>query len=158
MNKYLKYSIYLIVAFLVVAQFFRIDKSEPESAPADDFILVSNPPEEIATIIKTACYDCHSHQSKYPWYSNVAPLSWWIKDHINEGRGHLNFSTWNTYPERRKDHKLEEFSEMVETGEMPLKSYLWVHGEARLSDEQREKLSAWAKEFRATSAASAGSD
>ena len=158
MKKYLKYAAYLIVAFLIIGQFFRIDKSAPESVAADDFITVSNPPEEITTILKTACYDCHSHQSTYPWYSNVAPVSWWIKDHINEAREELNFSTWNTFTQKRKDHKLEEISEEVEEGEMPLKSYLWTHDEARLTDDQRTKLSEWFKEYRKSLAVSVSSD
>ncbi|MEP2026185.1 heme-binding domain-containing protein, partial [Reichenbachiella sp.] len=96
-------------------------------------------------IIKTSCYDCHSYHTKYPWYTNVAPLSWWIGDHIEEGREHFNLSEWGAYSEKKALHKLEEFYEEVEEGEMPLTSYTLIHGEASLSDEQVKKLVTWVK-------------
>lgn len=132
-----------VLALLVIIQFFRIDKSNPESDPAMDFIAMTNPPAEVAGMIKASCYDCHSNQSVYPWYTNVAPVSWWIKKHINDGRKHLNFSEWGNYEERRRNHKLEEFYGEVNQREMPLKSYLIIHSESRLSDEQVKKMTDW---------------
>lgn len=137
----------LAVVF-VILQFFRIDKENPAADPSLDFMTLTNPPAEVATILKTACYDCHSHKTEYPWYTNVAPLSWWIADHINHGRGELNFSEWANYSYKRADHKLEEGVEMVEDHEMPLPSYTWAHGDARLSDEQRELLIDWFSDLR----------
>ena len=99
-------------------------------------------------MLKTSCYDCHSNESIYPWYTNIAPVSWWIKKHINEGRDELNFSEWGNYSARRKDHKLDEIIELVEEGEMPLKSYLITHGDAKISTEQRAKIIEWAKTVR----------
>ena len=119
-----------------IAQFVPIDKTNPESDPAQDFLALSNPPAHLATIIKDACYDCHSNHSKYPWYSNVAPISWWIKGHINEARKHLNFSDWSTYSTKKANHKLEEAVEMVEEHWMPILSYKLTHPEGRLSSEQ----------------------
>lgn len=136
-----------VLALLVIIQFFRIDKSNPESDPAMDFIAMTNPPAEVAGMIKASCYDCHSNQSVYPWYTNVAPVSWWIKKHINDGRKHLNFSEWGNYEERRRNHKLEEFYGEVDHREMPLKSYLIIHSEARLSDEQVKKMTDWIVEI-----------
>jgi len=132
-----------LLIIVVVMQFFRIDKTNPEVNIADDFIAITNPPEEIATILKTSCYDCHSNESSYPWYSNIAPISWWLKHHLNEGREELNFSEWNTYSEKRKDHKLEELAEEVEEGEMPLNSYTWTHSNANLSVDQKNRLIGW---------------
>lgn len=137
-----------VIALLVIIQFFRIDKSVPESNPQDDILVVENVPHEIGVILKTSCYDCHSNATRYPWYSNMAPVSWWLKQHVNEGREELNFSEWGTYSEKRKDHKLEEVDELVEKGEMPLPSYLWVHGDAKLSEKQRKQLMNWAKSLR----------
>lgn len=137
-----------IIAVFIIIQFFRIDKTAPESDPKDDIIVVESVPTEIAILLKTSCYDCHSNVTRYPWYSNVAPVSWWLKKHINEGRDELNFSDWGNYSERRRGHKLKETIELVKGEEMPLPSYLWVHGEARLSDKQRKQLMNWAKALR----------
>lgn len=135
-----------LFAIFVIIQFFRIDTTNPEVIAENDFINVVNPPEEIATIIKTSCYDCHSNTSKYPWYSNIAPVSWWLKDHINEAREELNFSEWETFEQKRKLKKLKEAVEELEEKEMPLFSYTLTHGEAKLSDEQRKLLVDWVKE------------
>lgn len=130
---------------LVIIQFFRIDKVNPSYEMENDFIMVTDPPELVKNILKNSCYDCHSFETKYPWYTNVAPVSWWIKYHINEGRDELNFSEWATFELKRKNHKLEEIIEMVEEGEMPMNSYTWVHSEARLTDEQQDALINWTK-------------
>lgn len=135
-----------LLIVLVVIQFFRIDKTNPPVDESQEFMTLMSPPAEIATLMKTSCYDCHSHETKYPWYSNVAPVSWWLKKHINEGREHLNFSIWGTYEQDRQAHKLEEAYEEVEERHMPLPSYLWIHSEAKLSDEQVEVLVAFFKE------------
>ena len=132
-----------IAVVLVVIQFFRIDKSEPESSPEADILLVESVPSDIGIILKTSCYDCHSNKTIYPWYSNVAPVSWWLKGHVNEGRKELNFSEWGTFADKRAHHKLEECYEEVLEGHMPLPSYLWMHPEARIDDRQRKSLAGW---------------
>ncbi len=124
-------------------QFVRIDKSVPDYEKSEDIIVATNPSAAVAAILKTTCYDCHSFESKYPWYSNIAPVSFFLKKHINEGREELNFSIWSTYSLKRKVHKLEEMKEMVSEGEMPLDSYLIMHSEAALSDSSKEKLLEW---------------
>ena len=133
------------IVLLVIIQFFRIDKTNPTIIQENDFISITNPPENIKNLLKTSCYDCHSNQTTYPWYTNVAPISWWVKQHINEAREELNFSEWGTFTEKRKKHKLEEVYEEVEEGEMPLKSYLIAHSEAKLTTEQKNELVAWFK-------------
>ncbi len=133
------------IALFVIIQFFRIDKTNPVVVQQNDFISVTNPPDDIKQILKTSCYDCHSYESTYPWYTNVAPISWWVKQHINEGREELNFSEWGTFSEKRKKHKLEEVYEEVDEEEMPLKSYLIVHHDAKLTVEQKNDLVAWFK-------------
>ena len=143
-----KYLLYALVAFLVIAQFFRIDKTNPESDPADDFIVLNNPSPEMANLIKAACYDCHSNETKYPWYTNVAPISWWIKGHINHAKEHLNFSEWAAYDAKKADHKLEECVEWAGDGRMPLKSYVWMHKEAKMTDAQRKEMVDWFESLR----------
>lgn len=134
-----------IAALLIIIQFFRIDKTNPPIIQENDFITISNPPANVAKIIKTSCYDCHSNETKYPWYTNFAPLSWWIKHHINEGREELNFSVWGTYKEKRKKHKIEECVELVDEDEMPLSSYLITHEEAKLTADEKGYLLEWFK-------------
>jgi len=145
-----------LIVIIILMQFFRIDKTNPEYDPANDFITSMNPPKEIADMLKVACYDCHSNETRYPWYTNIAPISWWIKDHINEGRRELNFSLWKTFNARRTNHKLEEGNEKVKNHDMPLKSYLIMHNDARLSDDQRKQLAAYFDSLRPPSAESEG--
>ena len=135
-----------LIAVLVIIQFFRIDKTNPVIIQENDFITITNPPENVSVILKTSCYDCHSNETKYPWYTNISPLSWWIKDHINEGREELNFSEWGTFKEKRKNHKLEECIELIDEDEMPLSSYLITHGDAKLTADDKGFLLEWFKE------------
>lgn len=145
MSKTIKRILLGLVIALVISQFFQIDKTQPPSDGNADFMALLSPPADVAAILKTSCYDCHSYKTEYPWYTSVAPISWWIGHHIKEGREHLNFSEWGTYSDKRKKHKLAECWEEVEKSEMPLNSYLWVHKEAKLSEEQATILINWFK-------------
>lgn len=137
-----------IIVVLIAMQFIRIDKTNPPVNPQTDFINVVEVPEDIKTLIRTSCYDCHSNETVYPWYSNIAPISWWMKGHVNHAREEMNFSIWGEYSEKRKDHKLEEIIELVEEGEMPLPSYLIIHGETKLNKEQIQTFTDWIQEQR----------
>lgn len=131
----------LILAFIFIfIQFFQIDKTNPPVNEGMDFLRIKDTPEPIAKIIRNSCYDCHSNESKYPFYSNIQPFAWLLKNHIDEGRQELNFSVFATYEKKRQAHKLEESAEMVERKEMPLESYQIAHPEAKLTDEQRKEL------------------
>jgi len=145
MKKRIKPILIALLALLVVIQFFQIDKTNPPHDSAKDFITLQNPPQEVATMLQDACYDCHSHLSEYPWYTNVQPVAWWIKNHIKDGRRHFNFSTWGDYSAKRKAHKAKELVEMVSEGEMPIKSFTWAHPEAKLTKLQRKKMVDWLK-------------
>jgi len=131
--------IFIILLFLLI-QSIQIDKTNEPINPSVEFISMTSANNETKNILKSACYDCHSNESHYPWYTNIAPVSWWIKHHINEGREHLNFSNWGAYSEKQKHHKLEECVEMIEEGEMPMTSYTWMHQEAKLTDDQKMLL------------------
>jgi hypothetical protein len=126
-------------------QSFRIDKSTKQVDPSKDLISLTAPNTEVTQLLKTACYDCHSNQPTFPWYTSIAPVSWWVKHHIDEGSHHLNFSEWGAYELKRKNHKLDECVEMLEKGEMPMSSYTWMHKEAKLTDAQRLLLIEWFK-------------
>lgn len=129
-----------IVAVLLLMQLFRIDKTITPVDVKKDFISVTSAGPEVAGLLKAACYDCHSGQPAFPWYTNIAPVSWWIGHHIEEGQHELNFSEWAAYSEKRKNHKLEECIEMIEEGKMPMASYTWMHPEAKLTDAQKLQL------------------
>ncbi len=128
---------------LVVMQLLPVDRGNP---PEEGPLVIED--VQIADIVDRACADCHSHSTEWPWYSRVAPLSWWLVAHVEEGREHLNLSTWGTLTPDRQDHKLEEVVEYVEDGEMPLKSYQLGHPEARITDEERQLLIDWANRLR----------
>jgi hypothetical protein len=152
MKKWLRIVLLGLLGVFVLVQFIPVDRSTPEMMPGQDFLTVVNAPAEMATLIKDACYDCHSYQTEYPWYSKVAPVSFWIQQHINEGREHLNFAIWSTYPAERAAHKLEECWEEVEEGHMPLPSFTWLHPEGRLSEGQQSALAQWfQQQYRASS-------
>ncbi len=140
-----KILIVLLVA-LVVTQFIPINRETPEVDDSKDFIYMTNPPNAVIVTLKNACYDCHSYETRYPWYARIAPVKFWIQDHITDGRRHLNFSEWGNYDAERKEHKLEELVEEVEKEEMPLDSYTWIHGDARLADQERNELVEWLKD------------
>jgi Haem-binding domain len=100
-------------------------------------------PEEVLRILRNSCYDCHSHESRWPWYAHVAPVSWLVAHDVNEAREQLNFSTWDAYGAKERADHLEEIWEEVDEGEMPLWFYLPLHPEARLSDADKNALRAW---------------
>ncbi len=139
MKTWLKRLLLLLVAALVIIQFIPAGRTNPPVTAAYD------PPPEVAPILRESCMDCHSHETRWPWYAYVAPLSWWLVEHVEHGREHLNFSTWEDYLPERKHHKLEELIEETEDGAMPLPSYMRMHGEARLSADELEALHAWAR-------------
>lgn len=133
----------VLIVLLVLAQFKRIDKTPGDTNPDNDFLVVEEAPEEIASIFKTACYDCHSNSTNYPWYSNIAPVSWWLKRHVRMGTMKLNYSEWGTFSDSKREHKKEESADYVGKGWMPIVPYKITHPEARLTDEQREMLVNW---------------
>ena len=135
-----------LLVVLVVLQFVRPDKNESGYESVAYFEKETKPSPEIQQILKTKCYDCHSNQTIYPWYAEVAPVSYWIDHHVEEGKEHFNVSAWEGYSVKKKDHKLEEFIEEVEEGEMPLSSYTWLH--SNLEEAEKEQLINWVKQVR----------
>jgi len=145
MKKLLKpqYILSALLILFIVIQIFRIDKTNPTSSADADYIVMAQPPAEIANLLKTSCYDCHSNETVYPWYSNIAPLSWLLKSHITEGREKLNFSEWANYQPGKRGHKQDECKEMLVEGEMPLASYTLMHSNAKFTEEQKVMLIKW---------------
>lgn len=137
---------------LVAIQVFPVDRSNP---PENGPLIIQD--AQVADIFQRACADCHTNQTVWPWYSKVAPVSWWVADHVNEGRSHLNLSEWAALTPRRQDHALEEIAEVVEEGEMPLASYVRGHPEAKLTEAENQALIRWANAQRAALGAVEGS-
>jgi hypothetical protein len=133
-----------LLVVLIGIQFITIDKNNPPVDESLNFFSTESFSPEGMELVQNACYDCHSNESKYPWYSNIAPVSFVLAGHIKEGREELNFSEYQSYGAKKKDHKLEEISEALREGWMPIDNYVWMHSEAKLTAEQRENL---AKEF-----------
>ena len=129
----------LLLVFILI-QFFPIDKTNPPINKGMDFLTIKKTPEKIATLIKNSCYDCHSNETKYPWYSTIQPVGWFLQNHITDGRKHLNFSTYAIYEQKKQVHKLEECIDMIENGEMPMESYIIGHSEAKLTEEEKVAL------------------
>lgn len=102
-------------------------------------------PDPVRTVLERSCYDCHSNQTEWPWYSRVAPVSWLVYKDVKKGRDQLNFSEWGEYSDRRRDRKLEEIEELITDKKMPLKIYLPLHPEARLSATDAETLIEWSR-------------
>ncbi|TAI49132.1 heme-binding domain-containing protein [Flagellimonas allohymeniacidonis] len=138
-----------LLVILVGMQFYRPEKNRASGDYVAAFEKETQPSAEVQQILESACYDCHTAHTEYPWYNNIAPVSYWIDGHVDEGKEHLDFSEWENYSAKKKDHKLEELVEEVEEGEMPLKEYTWTHKEARLTQEQKKALMDWAKKTRA---------
>jgi len=143
MKKYLKIK-YLII-LLVVIQLYRPTKNESTEISKNSIFTTEVVPQNVQTILKTSCYDCHSNNTVYPWYNNIAPVSWILANHVDEGKHELNFDAWGTYSEKRKNHKLKAIKKHLEEREMPLESYLWIHHDAALSKSQIKEVIDWAR-------------
>jgi len=135
----------LAVVFIAI-QF--IPSGIPENKP-DEIKSIANSnlvTEPVLDQLRKSCFDCHSNQVHFPWYAKIAPASWMLADHISEGKSHLNFSGWEDYSNREKIGVLKDIKDEVESGNMPLKSYLLMHRDARLSSEKITILSTWTDE------------
>lgn len=124
----------------VLIQFKTVDKTNPELIIENDFLEMTNAPSEVVELMHEVCYDCHSHSVRYPWYSKIAPVSWWMKGHVDNGLGKSNFAEWSGYSSVEQDSILTRSSRLVGLKWMPIITYKITHSEARLSLEQREML------------------
>lgn len=148
LKKMLKRLLLVLLFALVVIQFIHPAKNKAEGISDNDISKKYPVPAEVASILKTSCTDCHSNNTEYPWYSKIQPVDWFLDDHIREGKKHLNFSEFINTPIRRQYKKLQEINEQVKEDEMPLDSYLWIHKDAKLSQEQKLILANWANALR----------
>ena len=137
-----------ILIVLILIQFIRPKRNNGNALGRNDFTHEIPTSDSIMSILKVSCFDCHSNHTNYPWYAEIKPVSWWLNNHINEGKAELNFSEFASYSLRKKDKKLEETAELVQEHEMPLDSYTWIHKDAKLNQQQIDALVKWTEEAR----------
>jgi len=139
----IKKIIFGLFILLAAAQFVRPVKNQSSGVSPTDITLKHPVPPEVKAVLEHACYDCHSNRTHYPWYAEVQPVAWWLDSHIKDGKRHLNFSEFDAYDSKRAAKKLRQISDEMEQHDMPLKSYTWMHPEARLTPAQITKVADW---------------
>ena len=132
-----------MAVLFVGIQFIRPARTNPQIDPSLTIEAHTQMTPEVASIFDRSCRDCHSHKTVWPWYTNVAPVSWWLTDHVNSGRQDLNLSEWGKLTRDRQDRKLRQICDEVTDGQMPLSTYLPMHPVARLSEQDKKTLCDW---------------
>lgn len=130
----------LVVAIVLVIQVIPVERNVSTVPPGQSFEKTEKVPANVAAILKVSCYDCHSNNTRYPWYSELQPGAWFMARHIKKGKEELNFDEFNNYSKRRKKAKIKSIISQIEKDEMPLKSYRMMHGNARLSADEKKEL------------------
>lgn len=133
-----------LLAALVIIQFFHPKKNKSKGLQpnyiGNNFAI----PADVKTILAKACNDCHSNNTRYPWYAKIQPVHWWLDKHVKNGKKEINYDEYTNKSLRYQFHKMEETIEMVKDGKMPLNSYTWTHKDARISEEEKSKIIGWA--------------
>jgi hypothetical protein len=149
MKKFLKTIVIAIIIILLLAQFLpKSNNNNGDSSMPASIETSHKVPADVAAILKTSCYDCHSNHTTYPWYANIQPVSKWLSNHVDEGKEELNFSEFGNYSLRRQYHKLEEISTQVQEDEMPLSSYTLIYSNASLNEAQKKTIYNWISNLR----------
>ncbi len=136
------------ISIIILIQFKQPERNEGNASSPNDITVATVVSPEIKGILETSCFDCHSDNTNYPWYTNIQPVGWVLEDHVKEGKKELNFSQFATYSIKRKLKKYHEITEQLDEGEMPLNSYLLIHRNAVLNDSQKKLLIDWANNNR----------
>jgi len=144
-----KILIFLLVV-LVAIQFFHPEKNKTNEQQPNYIGNVFPVPEDVKAILTKACNDCHSNNTRYPWYSKFQPVDWWMNNHVIDGKKHLNLDDYTSKNLRSQYHRLEEIAEQVKKGEMPLDSYTWIHKDANLTESEKNTLISWTNAAKAS--------
>jgi hypothetical protein len=147
MRKVFKITLTCLFAALIVIQFIPANRPTNNPPEGYDFFKANEVPAEIETMLRNTCYDCHSQETNYPWYAHVAPVSWLLAKDVREGRHHLDFSNWGSLNLLKQMDALDDISDEVELGDMPMPIYIPLHPSARLSDADRDKIVTWADDL-----------
>ena len=140
-----KITFFIFFAVLIIFQFVQTPKNESNELLATDITKVTDVPEGVQLILKAACYDCHSNNTVYPWYNNIQPVTWWLNNHVTEGKKELNFSDFGSYDTKKAKRKFSKIAKVLEENEMPLFSYTLIHRNAKLDEIQKKLIVVWAK-------------
>jgi hypothetical protein len=140
--------IFLLVIFILI-QFFRPKKNISEGPQPNNIATAYPVPDNVKTILAKACNDCHSNNTRYPWYNNIQPVAWWLNNHVQDGKKDLNYDEFTTYSLRKQYARFGQTKDLVKKGAMPLKSYTWIHKDAILTDEEKQALFSWVDASRA---------
>jgi hypothetical protein len=141
--KIVKIMVFVLLLGFVGIQFFPTTLNQSDTIPKTDFMMETDVPKQVESLIKTSCYDCHSNNTQYPWYNKVQPVAWFMEDHVEHGKEELNFNEWDDYSDRRKNSKLKSIISQIEDDEMPLDSYTLIHREAKLSKDEKKIVLDW---------------
>jgi hypothetical protein len=133
----------IVIGGACAIQLARPARTNPPTDPARTLMAVTHAPADVNTVLERGCGDCHSHDTRWPWYSNVAPVSWFVINDVKSGRRHFNYSDWAQYDRDKIPQLLKDICEQTRKGEMPLSSYLWMHPHSRLSDRDVSLLCDW---------------
>ena len=133
----------ILIGGIVLIQFFHPERNSGNNTSDVDFLTVASAPDSLAAIFKNSCYDCHSNQTNYPWYSYISPVSWFLNKHIEEGKEELNLSQFGNLEKNQKIGVLSDICEELESGSMPLKSYLIIHRHALVHPTEMEAICDW---------------
>jgi heme-binding protein len=136
-------SLLAIAVLPVLAQLIRPARTNPRVDPAERVDAHLTVPSDVQAILDRSCRDCHTNETRWPGYSAIAPVSWYVAHDVHEGREHLNFSEWGRYDEKKARHTLEELCEEVRDGEMPVAAYTWLHPAAKLAPGDVTRLCEW---------------
>lgn len=140
-------AIVLVLLFIGI-QFVRPTLSNPAVDESQTIFAKAQVPPDVAAIFDRSCRDCHSNKTVWPWYTKISPVSWWLANHVQEGRKDLNLSEWGKLPPDRQDRKLRQMCDEVQDGQMPLSSYLPMHPAAKLSEQDKKTLCDWTEKKR----------
>jgi Haem-binding domain len=140
----------IVLVLLIGAQFVGAGRTNPPSKPGASLLTLKSTPPDVRAIFDRSCRDCHSNDTRWPWYSYVAPISWMLLQHVHGGRDRLNYSDWTSYDSDDQDKFLGGMCSLTKKGWMPLPSYLWFHRDAKLSDADVKAICAWSDKMRDT--------
>ncbi len=147
MKRGIKLATLLIIAILIILQFFQPEKNQGSISHESDLIVVASVPESLSKILIASCYDCHSNRTEYPWYNRISPVSWYLYKHVSEGKEALNLSEFGSLSKAEKIGALSDLYDAIEAGSMPLQSYMLIHRNARMSQEEIDALLDWADQM-----------
>jgi hypothetical protein len=145
----LKRAALLLLVVFVGVQFYRPEKNISSKTPGqEDFLVKHNAPAEVRRLFAVACYDCHSNNTRYPWYAEIQPLGWWLTKHVDEGRDELDLSSLGEAPAKKQAKRIDAMIDVISDHSMPLPSYTWIHRDAVLDATRIKLLNDWLGQVR----------